>query len=664
MNGRWVAERLLATTSLAALMLATMSGEADAQACATVGAGGSYNSGGTVPCVTVTGAGVSVTNQLGGSIGGSPVAPTLGAILVQAPGGSLSGGINNSGTVTGHTGAGVSVGIGIEGNVAGGITNSGTVTAHDHAIQMFPSATFGGGISNSGTLQATNTAVFIAADTFAGGIANSGTGTIFGGGASGAAVLITSELFSGGISNAGSITMNVGLTDFALGIDIDGSGDATFIGGITNAGTIHAYKTGILVQGLTSFSGGIVNTAGHSIASNSCNGVMVRGVANFAGGITNAGTLLSGASSTANGITVGTAGVAGFVSTFAGGIINSGNIGGQVNGIAVSNVRTFAGGITNSGLITGSASAIHLVNVLGFSGGIVNSASGTIGGGNCGIAIYGVSAFANGITNAGTITAGFTGIVITNGSSTFSGGITNSGSITGSRGISVSNATFLGGITNSGTINGTLGTAIDLTTALTAVNIAEAGGTILGQILFSSHGDTLTGYGTVVGNMIQGNATIAPTLAGTGILRIAGNLTQGATSKTVIEVSPAAAALLQVTGTASIAGGLTVVFDPGTYTNKVYTLVHSGTLNGTYAGATMSGSVPGGTQTISYTPSDVDLTLDVPAPVVPIPPWWWCRRRPAFSATRRISPSRAPSAPTTWSSTISTSSNSARAPIK
>ena len=72
--------------------------------------------------------------------------------------------------------------------------------------------------------------------------------------------------------------------------------------------------------------------------------------------------------------------------------------------------------------------------------------------------------------------------MIASGSSTFSGGIANTGAITGSRGIFVSNASFLGGITNFGTINGTLGTAIDLTSALTAVNIAETGGTILGNL--------------------------------------------------------------------------------------------------------------------------------------------------------------------------------------
>jgi outer membrane autotransporter protein len=540
MNGRWVTERLLATTSLAALMLATMSGEADAQACTTIGAGGSYNSAGTVPCINVTGAGISITNQAGGNINGTPPASTQGALLV-APAGSLSGGINNSGTIHGHTGIGPSVGIGLEGNVAGGITNSGTVTAHDHAIQMFASATFGGGISNSGTLQATNTAVALSADTFAGGIINSGTGTIFGSGGSGAAVLITSQLFSGGISNAGTITMNTGISDFGLGVSIDGSGDATFAGGITNAGTIGAFRTGIVVQGLTSFSGGIVNTAGHGIASHSCNGVLVKNVANFSGGITNAGTIASATNGNfnVNAITVGTSGVSGAVSTFIGGITNSGTISGFANAIAIANVRTFGGGITNTGTITGA------------------------------------------------------------------------------RGILVSNASFLGGITNSGSIQGTGGTALDFTAANNAVTIQQTGGTVLGTILFSSHGDTLAGYGTVVGSLTQGNATIAPALSGTGILRIAGNLTQASTSKTVIEVSPAAAALLQVTGTASIAGGLTVVFDPGTYSNKVYTLVHSGTLSGTYAGATMSGSIPGGTQTVTYTATDVDLTLaNVPIPVV------------------------------------------------
>jgi outer membrane autotransporter protein len=709
MSGRIVTERLLATTSVAALMLAALSGEASATACTTVGAGGTYNAGGTVPCVTVTGAAISVAN-VGGTIGGTAAAPTLGAVLVQAPGGALSGGINNTGTIYGHTGGGVSVGIGVEGNVGGGITNSGTVSAGDQAIRLFPSASFGGGISNSGSLVANNTAILAAAGTFTGGILNSSTGSIVGGGTI-ATVDVTSDTFSGGISNAGTITT----TAFGVGVRIDGSGDATFIGGITNSGTVGAFKTGVLVQGLTSFSGNIVNTTGHSITSHSCAGALVQNVSNFAGGITNSG-LISGNSKA---------------------------------GIYINTVLTFAGGITNSGGTIGATngSGIEIDSVSFFAGGIVNSAGATIMSGvnHCGIGIYGVSAFTGGITNAGTITAGFTGIVITSGSSTFSGGIMNTGAITGTRGIVVHGASFLGGITNAGTINGTVGTAteidsvatfsngitnngviaaqgsgidivnvgtfgggitntgriasatitgidvnatsfaggitnsgtvtgafagidlyqistfsgnvvnqaggtiagtkgiflgagtsfvdgaiinagliqgtggtaIDLSQAGGAMTVQQAGGTILGTILFSSHGDTLSGYGTVVGDITQGNATIAPTLGGDNILKIAGNLSQNATSKSVIEVSPAAAAQLQVTGTASIAGGLTLVFDPGTYSNKMYTLVHSGTLSGTYAGTTTSGSVPGGTQTISYTTTDVDLTLaNVPNPVV------------------------------------------------
>jgi hypothetical protein len=68
----------------------------------------------------------------------------------------------------------------------------------------------------------------------------------------------------------------------------------------------------------------------------------------------------------------------------------------------------------------------------------------------------------------------------------------------------------------------------------------------------------------------------------------------------VIEVSPAAAAQLNVTGTASIAGGLTLVFDPGTYSNKSYTLVHSGALSGGYSGTnfTQNDGASGDIQTI------------------------------------------------------------------
>ena len=74
--------------------------------------------------------------------------------------------------------------------------------------------------------------------------------------------------------------------------------------------------------------------------------MLVRNVASFVGGITNAGTITSATNGnfSVNAITVGTTGVSGAVSTFIGGITNTGTISGFANAIAVANVRTLAGG--------------------------------------------------------------------------------------------------------------------------------------------------------------------------------------------------------------------------------------------------------------------------------------------------------------------------------
>ena len=98
-------------------------------------------------------------------------------------------------------------------------------------------------------------------------------------------------------------------------------------------------------------------------------------------------------------------------------------------------VQQFSGGITNSGSIS-AAGGISVDGVSTFAGGIVNAAGGTITATTgAGIAVGGthsgaylVGSFGGGVSNAGTISAAGTGILI-NGVSTFNGGITNSGTI-------------------------------------------------------------------------------------------------------------------------------------------------------------------------------------------------------------------------------------------
>ena len=189
--------------------------------------------------------------------------------------------------------------------------------------------------------------MLIASSTFGGGITNSG-GTIAGGN-SGPAVSITSNEFDGSITNAGTITQ----TGVGVGIRIAGSGGASFNGSIVNGGTLGAFQTAVVVQGLTTFSGSIVNTAGHSIASHSCGAVLAQQISTFVGGISNAGTIAMAP------------------------VANSS----AIFGVKVSNIGLFRGGITNTGSIVSTGScgvAIAVAAVSSFGGGIVNAAGATL----------------------------------------------------------------------------------------------------------------------------------------------------------------------------------------------------------------------------------------------------------------------------------------------
>ncbi len=96
------------------------------------------------------------------------------------------------------------------------------------------------------------------------------------------------------------------------------------------------------------------------------------------------------------------------------------------------------------------------------------------------------------------------------------------------------------------------------------------------------------------------------------MLNITGNYTQASTGTLAIEVNPTTASKLAVGGTASLAGNLKLVYDPGTYNSStVYTILSSTGLSGTFSGVTGSGNGVTG-QTIEYSPpgyaNDVVLT--------------------------------------------------------
>ncbi len=140
---------------------------------------------------------------------------------------------------------------------------------------------------------------------------------------------------------------------------------------------------------------------------------------------------------------------------------------------------------------------------------------------------------------------------------------------------------------------------------------------------------TLRGHGTVVGNIANNGGTVTPG-GSIGMLNVGGNYTQASNGVLAVEVSPTAASLLNVTGSATLNGVLAITYDPGTYTAKQYTLVSAGQgINGRFSsvtGAMSSGAVLGSLQQgVTYSGNQVGLTLANAAvgptnPVTPVTP--------------------------------------------
>src|SRR5262249_51903100 len=272
---------------------------------------------------------------------------------------SFAGGIVNSkgGTITGKSGNGIFVGgtrtpgVASVSSFSGGITNGGTISA----VRSFTNAGVGVFVEN--------------ASIFAGSIVNSSGGRVAPG-SSGIEVKMVST-FTRGSTNSGTISAKGQQGILVSDVNVFGSGGAG--GGITNSGTISAHQSGILLQNFATFAAGISNSG--RIAGRS--GIALKTITVFGnpdaeGGITNSGVI----SAARTGVNIS------HVTTFLGGIVNLGTITAMPAtgdmGIHLTHVDVFGdssagGGITNAGTISAASQAILLQFVTTFAGGIVNS---------------------------------------------------------------------------------------------------------------------------------------------------------------------------------------------------------------------------------------------------------------------------------------------------
>ncbi|WP_133646334.1 autotransporter-associated beta strand repeat-containing protein [Paraburkholderia flava] len=147
----------------------------------------------------------------------------------------------------------------------------------------------------------------------------------------------------------------------------------------------------------------------------------------------------------------------------------------------------------------------------------------------------------------------------------------------------------------------------------------HASATLAGDLQVNATG-TLRGHGTVAGNIANNGGTVSPG-GSIGTLNVGGNYTQASNGTLAVEVSPTAASLLNVGGTATLNGVLAITYDPGTYTAKQYTLVSAKGISGQFSSVTntmASGALLGSLQqNVTYSGNAVGLALADAAVVGP-----------------------------------------------
>ncbi|MGH6679146.1 MAG: autotransporter outer membrane beta-barrel domain-containing protein, partial [Bradyrhizobium sp.] len=144
--------------------------------------------------------------------------------------------------------------------------------------------------------------------------------------------------------------------------------------------------------------------------------------------------------------------------------------------------------------------------------------------------------------------------------------------------------------------NGTLLVNGDLSTAS---RITVDGGGILG------------GDGAVSNLTISNGGTLAPGLPSIGSFHVAGNLVLASAASYLVQVSPLAASVAKVSGTASIAGTLIAAGTGGAYTvgQKYTVLTAPGGLTGTFSAVDVQGSFGSTRPILTYDAGDALLVL-------------------------------------------------------
>lgn len=131
---------------------------------------------------------------------------------------------------------------------------------------------------------------------------------------------------------------------------------------------------------------------------------------------------------------------------------------------------------------------------------------------------------------------------------------------------------------------------------------------VLGGNVTVQAGGVVAGHGTIAGSLSNSGGTVMPG-GSIGTLTLSGNYTQNSAGTLLIQVTPSAASLLAVGGTASLAGTLDVTASGTGFTplSKFVILTAGGGVTGTFGTLTSMGSaLP---FSVTYLPNAVDVQL-------------------------------------------------------
>ena len=475
--------------------------------------------------------------------------------------------------------------------------------------------------------------------TFAGQIVDAGSGqfikagtgtlTLTGNSTPGSSIVIsggTLQFGNGGTSGllqgAGGVTDNGRLV-------FNRSDDFTFASAISGTGSVTKLGAGklTLTSLNNSYSGGTTITAGTLVANS------------LAGDVTDSGALVLNFNGTYAGVVSGTGSV-----QVAGG-----------NTLVLTGAHTYTGGTTISAgtLQLGTGGSLASTGALAVNGGTfdLNSHSQTVGAlsGTGGAITLGSgtlttssstnTSLAAAISGSGSLIKAGTGTLSLTGANTYTGGTTVSGGALQIGGGGTSGS-LAGNVTNNAALIFNRSDALAFTSVISGMgSVAQAGagtltlsgtntytgatnvnagtlnvtGAVAGSSVSVANGATLTGTGRVGTTTVASGGTLTPGSASSpGTLSVNGNLTLASGANYFDAVTPTAASLTTVSGSASVNGSFAASLASGAYTlGQRYTvLTATGGVSGTFASLSTVGIPTYVRGRLSYDANNVYLNLD------------------------------------------------------